>query len=193
MYGEDFDDGVDGDDDDDSKDGGEEVNSKKKKCLSKGAKPREILEDGSLYRLILTFFLQELRPFVSHLGTNPLAVELGTAGFLHEPIYNKLASIYNDRTHASLKLFVVNHDIYVTSGVQKEAPATFDVLSALAVSQGMDFINKHYHFAKYSPATTSRLMRIVQTGPTYFYTTIVFKSVATKFYQVWRFQSCLTV
>jgi hypothetical protein len=50
--------------------------------------------------------------------------------------------------HASLKSFVVNHDIYVTSGVQKEAPATFDVLSALAVSQGMDFINKHYCHAR---------------------------------------------
>jgi hypothetical protein len=72
----------------------------------KGAKPREISEDGSLYRLILMFFLQDLRPFVSHLGTNPLAVELGTAGFLHEPIDNKLASIYNDRTHASLKPFM---------------------------------------------------------------------------------------
>jgi hypothetical protein len=39
--------------------------------------------------------------------------------------------------------------------------------------------------AKFSPATTSRLMRIVETGPTYFFTTIVFKSVATKFCQVW--------
>ncbi len=97
-----------------------------------------------MYHLILAFFLQELRPFVSHLGTNLLAVELGTAGFLHEPIYNKLASVYNDHTNASLKFFMVNHDIYVTSGIQKEAPATFDELSALAVSHGMDFINKHY-------------------------------------------------
>jgi hypothetical protein len=47
------------------KDGEEEVNSKEKKRLSEGAEPREISEDGSLCRLILTFFLQELRPFVS--------------------------------------------------------------------------------------------------------------------------------
>jgi hypothetical protein len=73
---------------DDSKDGGEEVNSKKKKYL---------------YCLILTFFFQELCPFVSHLGTNPPAVELGAARFLHEPIYNKLVSVYNDHTNASLK------------------------------------------------------------------------------------------
>ena len=116
--------------------------------MSKGAKPREISEEGTLYRLILTYFLQELRPYVSQLGTNPLAVELGTAGFLHEPLYNKLASVYNDSTHELLKSFVLNHDIYVTSGVQKEAPATFDELSSLAVSQGIDFINKHYRQAR---------------------------------------------
>jgi hypothetical protein len=45
-------------------------------------------------------------------------------------------------------LFVVNHDIYVTNGIQKETPATFDVLSASAVSQGMDFINKQYCHAR---------------------------------------------
>ena len=82
----------------------------------------------------MTYFLQELRPYVCQLGRNPLAVELGTAGFLHEPIYNKLASVYNDSMHESLKSFVVNHDIYVTSSVQKEAPATFDELLALAVA-----------------------------------------------------------
>jgi hypothetical protein len=53
--------------------------------LSKGAKPREISEESSLYRLIITYFLQKLRPYVSQLGTNLLAVELGTVGFLHEP------------------------------------------------------------------------------------------------------------
>jgi hypothetical protein len=101
--------------------------------------------------LIITYFLQDLRPYVSQLGTNPLAVELGTAGLIiHEPIYryNKLASVYNDSMHESLKSFVLVHDIYVTSGVQKEAPATFDELSALAVSQGMEFINKHYRQAR---------------------------------------------
>jgi hypothetical protein len=89
-----------------------------------------------------------LRPYVCQLGTNPLAVDLGTAGFLHEAIYNKLASVYNDSSQESLKSFLVNHDIYVTAGIQREAPATFDQLSALAVSQGIDFINKHYRKAK---------------------------------------------
>jgi hypothetical protein len=60
-------------------------------------------------------------------------------------IYNKLASVYNNSIHEPLKSFdVLNHDIYVTSCVRKEAPATFDALPALAVSQGVDYINKHY-------------------------------------------------
>jgi hypothetical protein len=96
--------------------------------------------------LILTYFLQELRPYVSQLGTNPLAVELGTAGFLHEPLYNKLASVYNDSTHELLKSFVVNHDIYVTSDVQKETPATSDDTS---------FDLKHRHFVVKSPKDIS--------------------------------------
>jgi hypothetical protein len=41
----------------------------------------------------------------------------------------------------------VNHDIYVTGGIEKGAPISFDELSALAFSHGMDFINKHYHQA----------------------------------------------
>jgi hypothetical protein len=123
---------------------GGHLNNKKNR-LSKGTKPREIAEYGSLYRLIITYFLQELHPYVSKLGTNPLAVELGTVGFLHEAIYNKLASVYKKSMHEPLKSFdVLNHDIYVTSCVQNEAPATFDELSALAVSQGVDYINKHY-------------------------------------------------
>jgi hypothetical protein len=92
MYSEDFDgDAKDKDVQEDSCDGEEKVTggqaNKKKKQLSKGAKPREIAEeDGSLYHLIIAYFLQELCPYVSQLGTNPLAVELGTVGFLHEPI-----------------------------------------------------------------------------------------------------------
>jgi hypothetical protein len=58
--------------------------------------------DGSLYRAILVYFLQELRPWVLQLGLNPTAVELGTVGFLHEPIYNKLASVYNDASNEKL-------------------------------------------------------------------------------------------
>jgi hypothetical protein len=152
MYSEDFNGGVEDKDVQDSCDGKEEVTegqaNNKKKQLSKGAKPRELSEEGSLYRLIITYFLQELCPYVNQLGTNPLAVELGTAGFLHEPIYNKLARVYNDSTLESLESFVLNHDIYVTSGVQNEAPARFDELSALAVPQGMEFINKHYRHAR---------------------------------------------
>jgi hypothetical protein len=97
MYSEDLYGGAKDKDVQDSCDGEEEVTggqeNKKKKRLSKGAKPREIAEYGSLYRLIITNFLQELRLYVSQLGKNPLAVELGAADFLHEPIYNNLASV----------------------------------------------------------------------------------------------------
>jgi hypothetical protein len=130
---------------------GDSTSKKKPKRVSKltkGSKPREISQDGSLYRIILVYFLQELRPFVNQLGTNPIAVQLGTPGFLHESTYNRLASVYNDSTREELKTFVVNHEIYVTSSVFKEAPATFDNLSGLAVSQAMDYINKHYRQAR---------------------------------------------
>jgi hypothetical protein len=79
MYSEDF----EGDKSHDDSDEGEEedvtadvTGVKKLKRLSKGSKPRELSEDGSLYRLILVYFLQELRPYVNQLGTNPLAVQL---------------------------------------------------------------------------------------------------------------------
>jgi hypothetical protein len=70
MYAEDFNGSAKDDDDQDSGDGeggvtGGDGDSKKKR-LSKEAKPREITEDGLLYHLILTYFLQqELRPYVS--------------------------------------------------------------------------------------------------------------------------------
>jgi hypothetical protein len=55
----------------------------------------------------MTYFLQELWPYVIQLvGTNPLVVELGTVGYLHEPRYNKLVSMYNNSMHKFLKLFV---------------------------------------------------------------------------------------
>jgi hypothetical protein len=83
MYPKDFedpeynDDGGDGEPDDK----GAKMSKIK---LSKGTKPREMTCDGSLYRVILVYFLQELRPFVLQLGLNPTPVELGTVGFLYE-------------------------------------------------------------------------------------------------------------
>ncbi len=91
MYAKDFHCSDKDDDVDDSCEVDEDTTvgdeNKKKKRLSKGSKPREISEDRTLYHLILTYFLQEPCPYVSQLGTNLLAVELGTAGFLHEPTY----------------------------------------------------------------------------------------------------------
>jgi hypothetical protein len=146
MYPNDFEDTEDYDDkaDDGEVEGHQK---KKKKKLSKGTKPREIMCNGSLYRVILVYFLEELRPWVLQLGLNPTAVELGTAGFLHEPVFNKLASVYNDANNVKLNSFKTDNDIYIALAVQDNAPATFDPLSGLAFSQAMNFINKHYREA----------------------------------------------
>jgi hypothetical protein len=146
MYPNDFDYKDDENDSYDHEDNTGMDGTKKKKLL-KGTKPREIMGDGSLYHVILVYFLQELRPFVLQLGLDPTAVELGTAGFLHEPVYNKLVNVYNDATRESLKSFKMDNAICITYGVHKNAPATFDKLSALAFSQAINFINKHYREA----------------------------------------------
>jgi hypothetical protein len=133
-------------DSDDDTVGDGRTKKKKRKKLTKGAKPREITRDGSLYRVILVYFLQELRPIVLQLGMNPTAVQLGTGGFLHEQIYNKkLAHVYNDASRDSLSSsFATNHDLYISCGVPEDYPSKFDNLSALAFSQAMNFINNHY-------------------------------------------------
>jgi hypothetical protein len=65
-------------------------------------------------------------------GLNPTAVELGTAGFIHGAIYNKLVSVYNDATNELLKSFKRdNADISITSGVEENTPATIDEHFAL--------------------------------------------------------------
>jgi hypothetical protein len=148
MYPNDFDDEEEKDEeekddngDDDAQEGG---GAKKKKKLAKGTKPREILGDGSLYRVILVYFLQSLRHYVLRLGLNPSAVQLGTSSFLHEDVYNQLANVYNDATNESLKSFKLDNEIYISAGVKTDAPATFEQLPALAFCQAMNFINKHY-------------------------------------------------
>jgi hypothetical protein len=75
---------------------------------------------------------------VLRLGLNTTAVELSTVGFLHEAIYNKLASAYSDATTELLKSFKRDSDIYITSGVEEYVPATFDKLFALAFCQAMN-------------------------------------------------------
>ncbi len=73
-----------------------------------------------------------------------VAVELGTAGFLHEVIYNKLVSVYNGATNELLKKsFKRDDDIYITSGVQENIPATFNKL----------FL--HWHSARLCISSTS--------------------------------------
>jgi hypothetical protein len=49
---------------------------------------------------------------------NPKAVERGTAGFLHEAIYNKLASAYDDATNELLKSFKRYNDNYILSPLE---------------------------------------------------------------------------
>jgi hypothetical protein len=81
MYSEDFDDGAAYKDVQDSCDGEEEVTrgkaNKKKKRLSKGAKPREIAEDGSLYSLSATREKRSnLRGFVARIAMNMATIRV---------------------------------------------------------------------------------------------------------------------
>jgi hypothetical protein len=165
---------------------------KKKNNLSKGTKPREMMGDGSLYHVILVCFLQELCPFLLQLGLNPTAVELGTAGFLHETVYNKLVNVYNNATHESLKSFKMDNDICITYGVEEDVPATFDKLSALAFSQAMNFIvNKHYHeeVQKHTLSGNHKpSLCIEQIIHTFCYTTTTLPNAATLFWEVWQVQ-----
>jgi hypothetical protein len=92
MYPEDFS-GEAGD-----KNGGDEQPSAKAKGkkLKKGSKPQAVTKDGTYYRVILTYFLQELRIYVTGLGENPTAKQLDDSKqFLHADKYAKLAEAYN--------------------------------------------------------------------------------------------------
>jgi hypothetical protein len=70
--------------------------------------------------MVLVYFLQELHAFVLWLGLNPTALEVGTAGFLHEALYNKLASVYNNATNDLPKSVKSDNDIYITSGAKED-------------------------------------------------------------------------
>jgi hypothetical protein len=102
--------------------------------------------------------------------------------------------VYSDATHESLKSFKMDYDIfYITYEVQEDVPAMFDKLSALAFSQAMNFINKHYCGVVCVPflGTTSLSFIIVQPICTFCYstTTALPNHEATPFWEVWHAQS----
>jgi hypothetical protein len=110
-------------------------------------------------------------------------------------IYDKLASVYNDATHEPLKQFQRDDDIYITSGVQEDVPATFDKLSALAFChQTMNFIIKHYREAVQKSALSGNhkpfFAYCLNRPYLQRYTIESLWNTVTGFGEVWHAQSC---
>jgi len=120
---------------------------KKQPKQKKGTRPKEVREDGSLYRLILTFFLQKHRHLVTQIGTNPSAAQLGSNKFLHERIYNVLSASYNNKDEPNISSMNLDDDTYTAAGLTETAPSQFDKMTGALFSQTLDFINKQYKLA----------------------------------------------
>ena len=146
MYPDDFtgnDEGRDNKSDDEQASGPGKV-----KKLKKGSKPPAVTKDGTYYRVILTYFLQDLCHFVTRLGENPTAKQLDDSKqLLHADKYAKLAEAYSS-DHDDLNTFIGNHQIYADAGVTANQPSVFNELSPLEFCQTMDYINSHYRDTK---------------------------------------------
>jgi hypothetical protein len=75
-----------------------ETASSKKKKKDKKSKPAAIQQEGTFYRVIVTYFLQDVRPYVIKLGSQPNKSALDKRELLHQPIFDKLAEVYNDES-----------------------------------------------------------------------------------------------
>lgn len=120
----------------------------KNKKVAKSTKPQAVRQEGTLYRVINTFFLQEVRPFTTKIGSQPTASALDKRDFLHSDIFDKLVKIYNDPLRVILDKLYHPHEFFVNTKVANEDVASkFDFLSALEFSQIFWFINYHYKVA----------------------------------------------
>jgi hypothetical protein len=74
----------------------------KKKKKSKKSKPEAVRQEGTLYRVINTLFLQDIRHLVVRLGNQPTVRALDKREFLHQDIFEALVNIYNDGSREDL-------------------------------------------------------------------------------------------
>ena len=129
------------------KDNAEEEKTAKKTSNKKKAaktKPQAVRQEGTLYRVINTFFLQEVRHLTTKIGNQPTARALDKREFLHKDTFEKLAKIYNDSSREDLNKLSHPHDFFVDTKVAFNVASNFDALTAHDFSQILSFINSHY-------------------------------------------------
>jgi hypothetical protein len=124
-----------------------ETASTKKKKKDKKSKPAAIQQEGTFYRVIVTYFLQDVRPYVIKLGSQPNKSALDKRELLHQPIFDKLAEVYNDESRNDLKSLPYTHEMYAKCNVHANIPSKFDPLTARDISESLDFINYHYRIS----------------------------------------------
>jgi hypothetical protein len=127
------------------KDSSDKTTKSTKKKTSKSQKPEVVQHDGTLYRVIVTYFLQEVRPYVIKLGSQPGKDALDKREILHQSVFERLAKVYNDEAREDLKTLPYTHEMYAKWNLSRNIPSYFDHdLTALDISQILDFINFHY-------------------------------------------------
>jgi hypothetical protein len=124
-----------------------ETASTKKKKKDKKSKPAAIQQEGTFYRVIVTYFLQDVRPYVIKLGSQPNKSALDKRELLHQPIFDKLAEVYNDESRNDLKSLPYTHEMYAKCNVHANIPSKFDPLTARDISESLDFINYNYRIS----------------------------------------------
>jgi hypothetical protein len=124
-----------------------EKDNKTKKKLSRNAKPPSVTKDGSYWRVIVTYFLESMRPHVIKLGNNPDVQSVDSRKFLHEDIWGILAEEYNKKEHPDLGTFLRDDNFYVLAQIPEDIPSTFDTLTPIELSQLVSHINYYYRRA----------------------------------------------
>lgn len=111
------------------KDSSDKTTKSTRKKTSKSQKPEVVQHDGTLYRVIVTYFLQEVRPYVIKLGSQPGKDALDKREILHQSVFERLAKVYNDEAREDLKTLPYTHDMYAKWNLSPNIPSYFDHLT----------------------------------------------------------------
>lgn len=126
----------------------------KKKGSNKGKRPTKITSKGSLYRVILTYFLQDMWEFVKKIATNPEGFELNVPCTHHERCWNMLSGRYNDPALVDLNTFDALDNVFVSTGINGDKSTMYDKLTGATFSATMVYFNKIYR-GIYNPCNKS--------------------------------------
>lgn len=141
---------------------------KKKKKKSKQSKPEAVRQEGTLYRVINTVFLQDVRHLVVRLGNQPTVSAVDKRDFLHQDIFEALVKIYNDGSREDILKLPHKHDFFDKTKVADDIASKFDPLTPLEFSEIFDFLNYHYKVALRNSKKSgnhSPFQNFVQTRP----------------------------